>query len=309
MLAITKYIYLCFLSFYCLTVVQAAPEYHFKQISLREGLSESMVKCVLTDHKGIIWIGTHLGLNSFDREKIKTYYHDKKDPCSIPDNNIRFLVEDSLLNLWVSTGQGLVLYDREKDIFHPVLFNENQLNIQAYVSVKDGLLLLGKGEFYKYNYSDRQIVSLPIHATEDACIWFEKACTYHQSDNLILLASRWNGLWEYNDRTGALRRSSLVKDYQIAALLIDSSDNLWLSPYGKGLVGYDRTKKEICRLHASRDLSNGIILDIKEREGKLWLATDGGGINIYDKEKGTIDVINHVPGKSSSLPASSFWCL
>lgn len=309
MLAITKYIYLCFLSFYCLTVLQAAPEYHFKQISLREGLSESMVKCVLTDHKGIIWIGTHLGLNSFDREKIKTYYHDKKDPCSIPDNNIHFMVEDSLLNLWVSTGQGMALYDREKDIFHPVLFNENQLKIQAYVSVKDGLLLFGKGEFYKYNYSDRQIVSLPIHATEDACIWFEKACGYHQSDNLILLASRWNGLWEYNDRTGALRRSSLVKDYQIAALLIDSSDNLWLSPYGKGLVGYDRTKKEICRLHASRDLSNGIILDIKEREGKLWLATDGGGINIYDKENGTVDVINHVPGKSSSLPVNSFWCL
>ena len=309
MLAITKYIYLCFLSFYCLTVVQAAPEYHFKQISLREGLSESMVKCVLTDHKGIIWIGTHLGLNSFDREKIKTYYHDKKDPCSIPDNNIHFMVEDSLLNLWVSTGQGLALYDREKDIFHPVLFNENQLNIQAYVSVKDGLLLFGRGEFYKYNYSDRQIVSLPIHVAEDARIWFQKACAYHQSDSLILLASRWNGLWEYNARTGALRRSSLVKDYQIAALLIDSSDNLWLSPYGKGLIGYDRTKKEICRLHASRDLSNGIILDIKEREGKLWLATDGGGINIYDKEKGTIDVINHVPGKSSSLPASSFWCL
>ncbi len=309
MLAITKYIYLCFLSFYCLTVVQAAPEYHFKQISLREGLSKSMVKCVLTDHKGIIWIGTHLGLNSFDREKIKTYYHDKKDPCSIPDSNIRFLVEDSLLNLWVSTGQGLALYDREKDIFHPVLFLKNQLNIQAYVSVKDGLLLFGKGAFYKYNYSDRQIVSLPIHATEDARIWFEKACTYHQSDSLILLASRWNGLWEYNVGTGTLRRSSLVKDYQIAALLIDSSDNLWLSPYGKGLVGYDRTKKEICRLHAPRDLSNGIILDIKEREGKLWLATDGGGINIYDKENGTIDVINHVPGKSSSLPVSSFWCL
>lgn len=309
MLAITKYIYLCFLSFYCLTVVQAAPEYHFKQISLREGLSESMVKCILTDHKGIIWIGTHLGLNSFDREKIKTYYHDKKDPCSIPDNNIHFMVEDSLLNLWVSTGQGLALYDREKDIFHPVLFNENQLNIQAYISVKDGLLLFGRGEFYKYNYSDRQIVSLPIHATENARIWFQKACAYHQSDNLILLASRWNGLWEYNARTGALRRSSLVKDYQIAALLIDSSDNLWLSPYGKGLVGYDRTKKEICRLHAPRDLSNGIILDINEREGKLWLATDGGGINIYDKENGTVDVINHVPGKSSSLPVNSFWCL
>lgn len=309
MLAITKYIYLCFLSFYCLTLVQATPKYHFKQVSLREGLSESMVKCVLTDHKGVIWIGTHLGLNSFDREKIKTYYHDKKDPCSIPDNDIHFLVEDSLLNFWISTGQGLALYDREKDLFHPALFNGNRLTPRAYVSVKDGLLLFGKGEFYKYNYSDRQIVSLPVHATEDACIWFEKACGYHQSDSLILLASRWNGLWEYNVRTGDLRRSSFVKDYQIAALLVDSSDNLWLSPYGKGLVGYDRTKKEICRLNAPRDLSNGIILDIKEREGKLWLATDGGGINIYDKENGAVDVINHVPGKSSSLPVNSFWCL
>lgn len=309
MLAIMKYIFLCFLSFYCLTVVQAAPEYHFKQISLREGLSESMVKCVLTDHRGVIWIGTHLGLNSFDREKVKTYYHDKKDPCSIPNNDISFLVEDSLLNLWVSTGQGLALYDREKDIFHPVLFNENRLTPRAYVSVKDGLLFFGRGEFFKYNYSDRKIIALPIRSTENAHIRFEKACAYNQSDSLILLASRWNGLWEYNIRTGDLRRSSFVKDYQIAALLVDSSDNLWLSPYGKGLVGYDRTKKEICRLNAPRDLSNGIILDIKEREGKLWLATDGGGINIYDKENGAVDVINHVPGKSSSLPVNSFWCL
>lgn len=309
MLAITKYIYLCFLSFYCITVVQAAPEYHFKQISLREGLSESMVKCILTDHKGVIWIGTHLGLNSFDREKIKTYYHDKKDPFSIPNNDIHFLVEDSSLNLWVSTEQGLALYDRKKDLFHPVLFNENRLTPRAYVSVKDGLLLFGRGEFFKYNYSDRKIVALPIHITENTQILFEKACVYNQSDSLILLASRWNGLWEYNVRTGNLRRSSFVKDYQIAALLVDSSDNLWLSPYGKGLVGYDRTKKEICRLNAPRDLSNGIILDIKEREGKLWLATDGGGINIYDKENGAVDVINHVPGKSSSLPVNSFWCL
>ena len=148
MLAIMKYIYLCFLAFYCLTVMQAAPQYHFKQISLEEGLSESMVKCVLTDHKGLIWIGTHFGLNCFDREKIKTYYHDKKDACSIPGNDICFLVEDSLLNLWVSTEQGLALYDREKDNFVPVLFNDERLNTHAYVLVEDGLLLFGRDGFF-----------------------------------------------------------------------------------------------------------------------------------------------------------------
>lgn len=78
MLTINRYIYSFFFIIYCLTVAEAAPEYYFKQISLREGLSESMVKCVLTDHKGLIWIGTRFGLNNFDRERVKSYYHDKK---------------------------------------------------------------------------------------------------------------------------------------------------------------------------------------------------------------------------------------
>lgn len=309
MLAITKYIYLYLFAFLCLQVMHSAPEYHFKQISLRDGLSESMVKCVLTDHKGIVWIGTHLGLNSFDREKIKKYYHNKKNVYTIPDNNIHSLVEDSLLNLWTLTEKGLALYDREKDLFKPVLFNGNRVKAYSCVLVKDGLLFFGRGEFFKYNYSDRKIISLPIHTTNNLRIIFEKACAYTHSDSLILLASRWNGLWEYNVRTGYLCRSSFVEEYQIASLMVDSSDNLWLSPYGKGLVGYDCNKKEFCRLNAPRDLSNGIILDIKEREGKIWLATDGGGINIYDRENGSVNVINHVPGKPGSLPVSSFWCL
>lgn len=73
-----------------------------------------MVRCVLTDHKGLIWIGTHFGLNNFDRERVVNYYHDKKNPNSLPDNEINFLVEDSLFNLWVSTAKGLALYDRKK---------------------------------------------------------------------------------------------------------------------------------------------------------------------------------------------------
>lgn len=64
---------------------------------LKDGLSEATVKCALTDHKGVIWIGTRFGLNSFDRERVVNYYYDKRDTYSIPDNDICFLAEDSLL--------------------------------------------------------------------------------------------------------------------------------------------------------------------------------------------------------------------
>lgn len=56
--------------FVCLAEsLYAAPKYYFKQISLENGLSQSSVKCVLVDERGVMWIGTRFGLNRFDREK------------------------------------------------------------------------------------------------------------------------------------------------------------------------------------------------------------------------------------------------
>lgn len=309
MLAIRKYLYITFLFFYCITVAIAAPEYYFKQISLKDGLSESMVKCVLTDHKGLIWIGTHFGLNNFDRERVVNYYHDKKNPNSLPDNEINFLVEDSLFNLWVSTAKGLALYDRKNDYFIPVSFEGHPITVHSSIFVEDGLLFFGRGAFYKYRYADRQIVSLSYHSDEGSVFSFEKACMYNTKDSVVLLASRWNGLWEYSVKNRCLRRSPFVRDYQIAALWVDSSGSLWVSPYGKGLVGYDSNGVSFCHLKSPGKLSNDVILDIKERDGKLWLATDGGGINVYDPASGEVNVIEHAPGKLSSLPVASFWCL
>ncbi|WP_370861061.1 two-component regulator propeller domain-containing protein [Parabacteroides faecis] len=309
MLTIGKHIYVCIFIFCCAIITKAAPEYYFKQISLKDGLSESMVKCILMDHKGGIWIGTHLGLNSFDGERVKNYYHNKKDVGSIPDNDICFLIEDSIQNLWVGTTRGLALYNWEKDNFIPVVFEGTQLNVSSYVLIEDGILFFGHNEFFKYSYAGKKISSLPVYLKEDIQISFEKASLYELEDNIVLLASRWSGLWEYNIQTGDLRLSSLTKNYQISALLVDSSGRVWLSPYGKGLIGYDWDRNQICFLDMPGKLSHNVIWDIKEQDGKLWLATDGGGINIYDKETGEITVINHVPGKSASLPGDSFWCL
>lgn len=306
---VRKYIYIFLSFFYCLVLAKAEPEYYFKQISLKEGLSESMVKCVLTDHKGLVWIGTRFGLNSFDRERVKNYYYDKNNTYSLPYNDINFLVEDSLLNLWVSTEQGMALYNRDKDHFEPVLFDNRLINPHAYVLVEDGLLFFGRNEFLKYRYADRKLVLLPLHKKEKVVTFFDKAYMYNAEDSIIMLASRWNGLWKYHINSGNLSRVSYVKENQIAALLVDSAGNLWFSPYGKGLLGFDSNERFICHLKAPEKLSNGVILDIKEREGKIWLATDGGGINVYDKENDSVDIINHVQGKPSSLPVSSFWCL
>lgn len=127
-----------------LNSAMAEHEYYFKQISLEEGLSCTTVKCITTDHKGMLWIGTPFGLNCFNREQIRIYNYDKKDPYSLTGNEVDFVVEDSLQNLWVATDQGLALYDRNNDRFIPIAQRGLILHVHAYVLVKDGVLFFWK---------------------------------------------------------------------------------------------------------------------------------------------------------------------
>ncbi|MEG1749444.1 MAG: two-component regulator propeller domain-containing protein, partial [Tannerellaceae bacterium] len=289
---------------------EVKPEYYFKQISVGEGLSKSMVRCVLTDHKGLMWIGTRFGLNTFDGERVQSYYHHKGGNRSLPFNDIRFLHEDSLLNLWIGTEQELSLYDRENDRFVPVFSKGKKLNIYSFLPVTGGVLLFGRGEVFKYQYADKHIIPLTVHSNEKMTSPFDRACIWDEAAGVVLLSCRWNGLWRYTLGSGLLERVPFVKDRQIGTVCMDSSGCMWVSPYGEGLMGYDRSGRMLCHLTVSGgELTNDVILDIRERGDKLWLATDGGGINLYDKKNHSMQVIKHVPGNTNSLPVNSYWCL
>jgi len=46
-------------------------------------------------------------------------------------------------------------------------------------------------------------------------------------------------------------------------------------------------------------------MDLIEYKGKLWSATDGGGINLIDLENDEFSFLNHTTGDASSLPTNS----
>ena len=46
--------------------VTSAQEYAFRNYSIVQGLSESVVNTLIQDEKGYIWMGTGFGLNRFD---------------------------------------------------------------------------------------------------------------------------------------------------------------------------------------------------------------------------------------------------
>ena len=152
----------CILSIQCsIFSLHAFPDYYFKQLSLQEGLSQTTVNCVLKDYKGIIWIGTQMGLNRFDQYELKNYFYDSYSSHSLPDNEICFLEEDSLLNLWIGTREGLSLYSRGEDNFTLLYHNNAPVQAKTACLLKNGVLFAGTG-LWLYSYDDRKLHSLPI---------------------------------------------------------------------------------------------------------------------------------------------------
>lgn len=288
-------------------IIYSQPDYYFKQLSLHEGLSQSSVKCILYDHKGYVWIGTKSGLNRFDRHEIKSYFSEKNNKFSLPDNQIHFLAEDSLQNLWIATEGGLVLYNRKDDNFSTIIYNNEPLYAYSFYITKNEIIFGGNG-LIKYDYGKKELEEIKITNKEVIHDYIGFIDTW--TDNLWVIGTRWDGIWLYDPVTQKVERFKACQDKLISSYFIDKKKNLWLSPYGKGIKCYSPQKVLLAKYDTKNSsLSNDIILDIKEEDRNMWFATDGGGICIFNTYKKTFSTIKHLLEDANSIPANSILSL
>jgi len=120
---------LCLLALFLLTVSNlSAQKYTFRNYSTPEGLSHTMINCMIQDRLGFIWVGTSDGLNRFDGYSFKKYYSNKQDSLSLKNNNITALVEDGNGIIWVSTGNGFYCFSPLDESFQKVMFSGTEFN-------------------------------------------------------------------------------------------------------------------------------------------------------------------------------------
>lgn len=117
---LNKYHIIFFIFFLALFVTSfgLAQNLRFGHLSVKEGLSNSFVNCLIQDRTGFIWFGTDDGLNRFDGYDIKVYRNHPDDKFSLSENIIWALHEDRSGNLWIGTKSGgLNKYDSHTDRF------------------------------------------------------------------------------------------------------------------------------------------------------------------------------------------------
>ena len=92
-------------------IYSQSSEYQFKNLTIKDGLSENSVTNIYQDRLGQMWFATRNGLNSYDGSEFKIYRNAPSDSTSIGHNDITAIDEDAEGNLWIGTYKGLNKFD------------------------------------------------------------------------------------------------------------------------------------------------------------------------------------------------------
>ena len=283
------------LSVYSLT---AAEQFIYTKISTREGLT-STINSIYKEKDGDVWLGTPKGLYTFNGHRIK-----HNEDSLLRDSFIYKIEEDRNGGLWVLTDNWLMHRKKGEDRFRQ-LKTDSPYEEAPFFSMcqdDDGIWLGSQGIIYRYTYKDDSLSVFCDLQGHDILF-----CSYlNKINDSTLLCSSNSGSVLIDTATGELTDYDFGPLNRVCGTMTDSRGRLWISFYNNGIRVYEKDWTLI-KTYTTRnsDLSNDLALCFTEKDSKIWVGTDGGGVNIIDPENDSIKVISHVSGDASSFPAHS----
>ncbi|SEW56323.1 hybrid sensor histidine kinase/response regulator transcription factor [Chitinophaga arvensicola] len=304
--------------------------YAFSHLDVNNGLSHNGITSIKKDAKGFLWFGTLNGLNRFDGSKFKVYKHRLNDASSISDNFITNIYDAPGNRFWIKTQLGYAIYDPETDSFNEdVATLLHPLDIQGYQV--DKILKGTNGDFY-FLYTDHGIVIMNEHTRQiNTYSTIKGDSTSLHGVNLADIALDERGdLWisyqdgwveQFDTRTHKVvyhakpLYQEVVKNkaakYQV---YIDQQQDIWLfAGNSDGLYYYSATRNLVKHFYKdapeNKLLANVVNTVMQDQQGKIWIATDPGGVHLLDKSSFRMQHILRDERNPNSLSQNSITTL
>ena len=148
-----------------------AGAYNIRQISSRDGLSNSAVYMLFQDKERFLWIGTYDGLNKYDGADLQIYKPDLKDEGSLSGNVIRGIVESKDDYLWIMTKGGLNKYSKSKDKVEAYFHDFQEDCSMACDGQGDFFILTQTGLLFFYDFNAQEFMEITIPDFKPTSSW------------------------------------------------------------------------------------------------------------------------------------------
>ena len=246
-----------------------------KSVSIRHGLPDLKVNCLLPGGDEDVWVGTDQGIARWNGSKFT--------PVSLPASLNRFqalaMIRDRDGNIWVGTdSRGLLRIDSQGVAFMRAGDDPSNNAITALFEDREGNLWIGHAggierlrdsAFVTYSSSEGLPTEGggPMLAGADDRLWF---------------APSTGGLWwVQSGRHGKLTINGLERD--VVYSLAGDKEELWTGRQHGGLtwLRYDNGAVEAKTYTESDGLAQGSVYSVyRARDGTIWAGTLSAGVSM-----------------------------
>lgn len=265
----------------------------FSRVENTQEFSQSRVGQIAQDDLGFMWFGTQYGLYRFDGYSHRVFAADPHAGNQLSGVFVYAIYNDKSGRLWISTDQGVDIFDPRSGTFTRVPFaGAASPTVQSFYQDQSGTMWLSTtAGLYGIDSNGRTLSHFQSHA--------DRADSLASGDLKFAKEDRAGTLWitgsaglESIDRVSGkvLARIPLTEPRELD--FIEDSDGLfWIyHAGGSGLSTFDRTTNTLTE-YRFVDINGkplprfGIFTAFMDRDGGLWFGTGGAGLLHLDADR------------------------
>ena len=303
---------------------------------------QSITYAVKQDSIGNLWIASEEGVLKFDSKKFKLYNPYNGLPSFVSSRVLQIFI-DSKQRIWIGLEKGVCLYNKTYDRFDLIKINEKDnparikgvaeddehniwfggynglwvindqmkfkhllpgKNIFTILSYKNYILLSANDGFYAYNTETKALRKIRIENKQ-----IVRSIVY--INNQILAGTKTGKIYRINPNNFNTTLIDIATEINkpIFDIVTDAQNNYYVGTDGKGLFKFDKNFNLKKHIVADPNLTNTIksngIYDLEiGKEGIMWIATYGGGINYFYINPSPFVTIRHKINDPNSISAN-----
>ena len=247
-------------------------------------MSSSLIRCIIQDKYGFIWVGTNFGLNRFDGYKFCTYLCNPADTTTIQDNDIVKLYPYSKEFLFVATNRGLYKYSYLTNSFQHIVLEKKDEKIRISSLIEDGKhnLLIGTAGYgaYRLDMTTGKVTRLSRKSANSVDDFF--AMLFFDDEGYLWQANHTKVLRKYKYNGKSIKLVSVYEPkglFSVCKLYAADKKGFFVAHVG-GIMRYDYASHRFSRYdfdfsaHQGAGYISAVTLD---KYGNLWLGTSGDG--------------------------------
>ncbi len=256
-----------------------------------EGNPQQYFQHMVMDFSSTRWFGSRPNIHREDahRTRIQRFSTNNRS-AHIPGDTVVAVFEDSRQRLWVSTTNGLALYQdstRSFGTFQHAIGDRFSLSANAcgpimeddsgyiWIGTEDGLNLYDEqsGKFHRFLHNEPEPNDIKA--------------LYQDSHGRIWVSIRDKGVWIYDSDTKSLTEFFEFTG-EVRQIFEDHRGNIWLAHYGEGPFRYQEETKTFTDYHF--ESGDGEVHWITEDAARnLWVGTDAR-LHCFDPKADSFEV-------------------